>query len=86
MLKMYNCDDRVPMLTAPPPSLDKPYDKDDKIAALLGEHRYQNCSISVTRGDYSTLMERMIENLEKAKVRGEGRRVGESMVQSYEDP
>ena len=40
--------------------------------SILGDHSYQNCSISVVRGDYAPLMQRMVENLEKAKVR-EGR-------------
>lgn len=43
-------------------------DEDDKVASLLGNHPFESCTIEVTRGDFSPLMAKMIENLAKAKV------------------
>ena len=47
----------------------EPCGGEDRVAGLLGTYSYQSSTIKVTRGDYAPLMQRMIENLEKAKVR-----------------
>ena len=39
------------------------------MAGVLGEHSVKTCTIKVTRGDFAPLMQSMIDNLEKAKVR-----------------
>lgn len=49
-------------------STAEPCGKDDKVASFLGDHQFQSCSIRVTRGDYAPLMQRINENLAKAKV------------------
>ncbi len=49
---------------------DAPVDGEDKVAKILGEHSHQSHTIRVTRGDYAPLMQKMIDNLEKAKVLG----------------
>ena len=46
----------------------EPYDSEDSVASLLGTYSYQSATVKVTRGDYAPLMQRMIDNLEKAKV------------------
>ena len=46
----------------------EPYDNEDRVASLLGSYKYQSTTVKVTRGDYAPLMQRMIENFEKAKV------------------
>ena len=43
-------------------------DDEDDVAKVLGEHSYQSHTILVTRGDYAPLMQKMVDNLEKAKV------------------
>ena len=45
-----------------------PVDARDKVSGCLGSHQFQDTTITVTRGDYSPLMKRMADNLEKAKV------------------
>lgn len=47
----------------------EPCDSNDHVASLLGTFNYLSSTVKVTRGDYSPLMQRMIANLEKAKVR-----------------
>jgi dipeptidyl-peptidase-3 len=39
----------------------------DRVAAVLGEHKYKDSTIQVARGDYSPLLQRVVENLKKAK-------------------
>lgn len=39
------------------------------MAAVLGEHRYKEQTIKVVRGDYAPLLKRVVDNLQKAKVR-----------------
>lgn len=47
----------------------EPFDGSDKIASMIGQHQYKSSCIEITRGDYAPLMQNMIQNLEKAKVR-----------------
>ena len=47
---------------------DEAVDSSDKVALLLGDHQFRDQAILVTRGDYSPLMARMIQNLEAAQV------------------
>ena len=46
----------------------EPCDNKDHVASLLGTYNYQSTTIKVTRGDYAPLMQRMVDNLDKAKV------------------
>jgi dipeptidyl-peptidase-3 len=39
----------------------------DPISCLLGSHQYKNVTITITRGDYSPLMNRMVLQLQEAK-------------------
>lgn len=48
----------------------EPYDSEDHVASLLGTYSYQSATVKVSRGDHAPLMQRMIDNLEKAKVGG----------------
>ena len=41
---------------------------EDDVAPLLGDHTHNSAHIVVTRGDYAPLMERVVSNLELAKV------------------
>ena len=45
-----------------------PLGPDDDVAPLLGDHTHNSTHITVTRGDYAPLMERVVKNLEQAKV------------------
>lgn len=45
-----------------------PIDQHDSVAGLLGPHTHEGTTIIVSRGDYAPLMQRMCENLDKAKV------------------
>lgn len=40
----------------------------DNIAALLGSHEFKGCTFKVERGDYSGILTKVVENLEKAKA------------------
>ncbi len=40
----------------------------DKTAAYLGKHSYKGTTISITRGDYAPILDRVVANLNKAKV------------------
>ena len=40
----------------------------DKIAVLLGSHEFKGCTFKVERGDYSGILTRVVENLEKTKA------------------
>lgn len=42
-------------------------DKADDALPYLGDHDFEGNSITVTRGDYNSLMKKVVENLEKAK-------------------
>ena len=42
----------------------------DTLAAILGEHVFNDTIVNVTRGDYAPLMSAVVENLSKAKVSG----------------
>ena len=42
--------------------------REDTVAKLLGKHDYKGCEILITRGDYSPLLKRLVENLKMAKV------------------
>ena len=41
---------------------------DDDIACLIGSHNFRGKTIDITRGDYSDLMKRLVDNLQLAKV------------------
>ena len=45
-----------------------PNGESDKVSSVLGDHKYKNSTIKITRGDYSPLMKRVVRNLELAKV------------------
>ena len=45
-----------------------PLNPDDNVAPLLGDHTHDSTHIVVTRGDYAPLMEKVVKNLEQAKV------------------
>jgi len=40
----------------------------DNIAAVLGSHKFKDCTFKVERGDYSGILKKVVENLEKAKA------------------
>lgn len=42
---------------------------EDKMSPLIASHEYKGCTIKISRGDYSGLLKRVVENLEKAVVR-----------------
>jgi dipeptidyl-peptidase-3 len=44
-----------------------PCDAEDTVAAIAGEHVFQDVIINVTRGDYAPLMAAVVENLMKAR-------------------
>nr|XP_039262543.1 dipeptidyl peptidase 3-like [Styela clava] len=48
-------------------SVSKTDDSGDKLP-YLGDHEFEGHSITVQRGDYSVLMKKVVENLEKAKA------------------
>ena len=41
---------------------------DDDVACLIGSHNFRGKTIDITRGDYSDLMKRLVDNLKLAKV------------------
>ena len=43
--------------------------EEDKVVTVLGSHEFKGCTFRVERGDYSGLLKRVVENLEKAKVK-----------------
>ena len=45
-----------------------PVGDDDDLACLVGSHNFRAKIINVTRGDYSEVMKRLVENLQLAKV------------------
>lgn len=57
----------VPILSLATPC-PGPSGEEDTMATLIGSHEYKGCTIKVTRGDYSGLLRRVVESLEKAKV------------------
>ena len=61
---MYTCT-HIALYIVP---LADPVDANDTVSGCLGSHQFQGTTITVTRGDYSPLMKRMADNLEKAKV------------------
>lgn len=44
-----------------------PCDPGDKVAGVLGTHPFRGTTVSITRGDYAPIMQRMVQNLQKAK-------------------
>ena len=42
--------------------------EEDKVASILGSHEFEGCTFKVERGDYSGILKKVVENLEKAKV------------------
>ena len=46
-----------------------PVGDDDDLACLIGSHNFRAKAVNITRGDYSELMKRLVENLQLAKVR-----------------
>lgn len=44
--------------------------EEDKVVAVLGSHEFKGCTFKVERGDYSGILKKVVENLDKAKVRG----------------
>lgn len=40
----------------------------DNIAGLLGSHEFKGFTFKIERGDYSGILTKVVENLEKAKV------------------
>ena len=45
-----------------------PCDKKDTVTSFLGPHTYKKNSITVERGDFSGIMEKIVKNLEEAEV------------------
>ena len=50
------------------PLIVEPLGPEDDVAPLLGDHTHNSTHIVVTRGDYAALMEKIVKNLEQAKV------------------
>ena len=46
-----------------------PVGDDDDVACLIGSHNFRGKTVNITRGDYSDLMKRLVDNLQLAKVR-----------------
>lgn len=42
--------------------------EEDKVVAILGSHEFKGCTFRVERGDYSGILKKVAENLDKAKV------------------
>ena len=42
--------------------------EEDKVASLLGSHKFKGCTFRVERGDYSGILRKVVENLERAEV------------------
>jgi len=40
----------------------------DNIAGVLGSHEFKDCTFKVERGDYSGILRKVVDNLEKAKA------------------
>ena len=38
------------------------------MAFLLGSHKFKDCTFRVERGDYSGILRKVVENLERAEV------------------
>ncbi|XP_031572146.1 dipeptidyl peptidase 3-like [Actinia tenebrosa] len=55
---------------------------EDKMSSLIASHEYKRCTIKITRGDYSGLLKRVVENLEKAVTYASNERE-KSMLKSY---
>lgn len=45
-----------------------PVGDDDDVACLIGSHNFRGKTVDITRGDYSDLMKRLVDNLQLAKV------------------
>jgi hypothetical protein len=43
---------------------------EDKVSPFVASHEYNGCTIKITRGDYSGLLKRVVDNLEQAVVSG----------------
>ncbi|KAM7447258.1 bifunctional diacylglycerol diphosphate phosphatase/phosphatidate phosphatase [Porites harrisoni] len=41
--------------------------EEDKVASLLGSHKFKDCTFRVERGDYSGILRKVVENLERAE-------------------
>lgn len=50
------------------PIVADPAGDDDDIAHLVGSHNFREKAVNITRGDYSHLMRRVVDNLQLAKV------------------
>ena len=42
--------------------------EEDKVTSVLGSHEFKGCTFRVERGDYSGILKKVVENLERAKV------------------
>lgn len=42
--------------------------EEDKVVAILGSHEFKGHTFRVERGDYSGILKKVVENLDKAKV------------------
>lgn len=42
--------------------------EEDNVAAILGSHEFKGCTFRIERGDYSGILSKVVENLEKATV------------------
>ena len=72
----------VTILTVLNLSLDDPYSESDTTAGILGNHRFKDTSVTVSRGDYAPIMKRINEELSKAKdVAANGNEV--NMMENY---
>ena len=56
----------IHVLTVP---VADPVGDDDDVACLIGSHNFRGKTVDITRGDYSDLMKRLVDNLQLAKVR-----------------
>ena len=45
-----------------------PNEEEDNVAAILGSSEFKGCTFRIERGDYSGILSKVVENLEKAKV------------------
>ena len=62
---MYICMLHMYILTV---AVADPVGDDDDVACLIGSHNFRGKTVDITRGDYSDMMMRLVDNLQLAKV------------------